>query len=224
MTADDERVTDVLAGAYQDVVDALRGIDEEQAWLPTGCTGWSVRDLVFHLLLDAQRALVGLSTPAEGEPNTDSVSYWRRHAPPHDPTQVNLRMIRISASVFSTFDSLLDWFAETSSAVAYAARATQPRKAVRTQGSVLLVEDLIRTLIVETAIHHLDLVVVLDRPGPSAVSLRAVRVTLDGLLGEPMPLHIDDPTYARLGTGRQLLTVEQRHALGARAHRFPLLK
>ncbi|MGA5098627.1 maleylpyruvate isomerase N-terminal domain-containing protein [Streptomyces lavendulocolor] len=36
---------------------AVREIDDEASWAPTGCTGWAARDLVFHCLTDAQRAL-----------------------------------------------------------------------------------------------------------------------------------------------------------------------
>jgi hypothetical protein len=88
--------------------------------------------------------------------------------------------------------------------------------------AVLRAQDLVRTLIVEAAIHHLDLVVALDRPLPSARPLRVVRETLDGLLGEPLPLSWDDVTYARAGTGRTALSEEDRDALGPLADRFPL--
>ncbi len=70
--------------------------------------------------------------------------------------------------------------------------------------------------------HHLDLVVVLDRPLPSAGPLRVVRETLDGLLGQKVPLSWDDVTYARAGTGRAPLPAEDRAELGELAERFPL--
>ncbi|XKK61766.1 hypothetical protein HFP71_02405 [Streptomyces sp. ARC32] len=44
------------------------------------------------------------------------------------------------------------------------------------------------TLAVEATVHHLDLTVGLpDAPGPSATGPGAVRATLDGLLGRPVP-------------------------------------
>ncbi|SNR40503.1 TIGR03083 family protein [Haloechinothrix alba] len=223
MTTEERAGHQVLLSAYSGVVDALRGISEGQAWLPTGCTGWCVRDVLFHLMRDAERALVALNTPAGGEPDTDAISYWRAQRSSTDPTQHNLRMTRISASVYPTFEPLFAAFDETATAAVHAARSSGARRTVRTQGCVLLVEDLITTLIVEAAIHHLDLVVVLDRPGPSEDALRVVRGTLDGLLGEPLPFPVENETYARIGTGRRSLTAEQRHALGWRAHRFPLL-
>src|SRR4051812_7777231 len=58
-------LTAPLSPAYRAVVPIPRHIAEEHdagEWLPTGCAGWSVRDLVFHLRRDAQRALVALAS------------------------------------------------------------------------------------------------------------------------------------------------------------------
>jgi hypothetical protein len=73
-----------------------------------------------------------------------------------------------------------------------------------------------------TAVHHLDLVVRLDRPGPAAEPLAEVRRVLAGLLGAPLPTSWDDVTAARRSTGREELTAEDRAALGSRAAAFPL--
>ncbi len=213
--------TDVLRAAYGDVVGAVRHIGTDE-WLPTGCAGWSVRDLVFHLRGDAQRALVALATPAGTAPDTDAVSYWASWRPDTPEARDGLRTTRIGASVYATLTPLLDGYEETAQAVAYAAAHTDPGLAVRTQGHVIRVEDLVRTLIVEVAVHHLDLVVALDRPGPSAATLRPVREALDGLLGTPSPVPWDDVAYARAGTGRVPLTDGERALLGPLADRFPL--
>jgi mycothiol maleylpyruvate isomerase-like protein len=214
-----------LSTAYRDVVAVLRDVEETVhggEWLPTGCAGWSVRDLLFHLRGDAQRALVALASPAPAGPDTDAVSYWSHWRPGTDAAQINLRMTRIGASVYSGLRPILDSYAETTEAVVYAATQADPDLPVRTQGHVLTVADLVRTLVVEAAVHHLDLVAALDRPLPSAGPLRLVREALDGLLGEPLPLPWDDVTYARAGTGRAEITAEDRAALGALSGRFPL--
>jgi Mycothiol maleylpyruvate isomerase N-terminal domain len=214
-----------LSTAYLDVVAVLRDVEETVPggeWLPTGCAGWSVRDLLFHMRRDAQRALVALASPASAEPDTDAVSYWTHWRPGTDVAQTNLRMTRIGASVYSGLRPILDGYAETTEAVVYAATRTDPGLPVRTQGHVLTAADLVRTLVVEAAVHHLDLVAVLDRPLPSAGPLRLVRETLDGLLGQPVPLPWDDVMYARVGTGRAAIPEEDRTALGALAGRFPL--
>jgi mycothiol maleylpyruvate isomerase-like protein len=214
-----------LSTAYRDVVAIARDIAEEHQageWLPTGCAGWSVRDLVFHMRGDAQRALVALASPAPTEPDTDAVSYWSHWRPGTDAAQINLRMTRIGASVYSGLRPLLDSYAETTEAVVYAATRTDPAMHVRTQGHVLTAADLVHTLVVEAAVHHLDLVFALDGPLPSAGSLRLVREALDGLLGDPLPLHWDDVTYARAGTGRAAISEDDRATLGRLAGRFPL--
>src|SRR6478735_11035214 len=43
---------------------------------PSGCTGWLIRDLVCHLVIDAQDVLITLVTPAESEPTCNAVTYW----------------------------------------------------------------------------------------------------------------------------------------------------
>ncbi len=215
-------VNEIIRGAYDDLVRAVRDAGEEAAWLPTGCAGWSVRDLVFHLLGDARRALVALATPAGAEPDTDAVTYWGHWSPDTPGSHVNLRMTRISASVYSTLTPVLDLYEETARAVIYLAGRTDPAMAVRTQGFVLRAGDLVRTLVVEAAVHHLDLAVALPGTGPSKESLLVVRETLDGLLGEPLPVRWDDATYARVGTGRAPVPEGDRDALGGTAGRFPL--
>ena len=50
---------------------------------PSGCAGWLVRDLVCHLVIDAQDVLITLATPAATEPPVDPGTYW--HVPDRAP-------------------------------------------------------------------------------------------------------------------------------------------
>ena len=84
------------------------------------------------------------------------------------------------------------------------------------------VDDLLSTLAVEAAVHHLDLVAHLERPGPASQPLAEVRRVLEGLLGRPLPAGWDDATAARRGTGREPLTAADRAELGDAAAAFPL--
>ncbi|MFD8432076.1 maleylpyruvate isomerase N-terminal domain-containing protein, partial [Streptomyces coelicoflavus] len=121
------------------------------------------------------------------------------------------------------FGQLKEVCLETLAAAARAAAEAAPDRPVRTQGHVLTAGDLMTTLAVEATVHHLDLTVGLpDAPGPSATGLAAVRATLDGLLGRPVPYDWGDEHYARAATGRTALTSAERRALGADAARFPL--
>ncbi|MGI5478974.1 hypothetical protein [Streptomyces lavendofoliae] len=57
-----------LHAVYGAFMAAVREMDDETSWAPTGCTGGAARVLVFHCLTDAQRALTALHTPPERYP------------------------------------------------------------------------------------------------------------------------------------------------------------
>lgn len=217
--------TDVLRRAYGGLIDAIAGPDDEAGWRPSRCAGWTVRDVVFHLLNDAQRGLVALHTlaadppdsSASGRRDVDAVTYWRAWQPNTDRAAKSLRWTRVAASTWSSFAHLSDLFVETAHAVLVAADERSPDDLVATQGHTLTVDALCSTLAVEAAVHHLDL-----RLGrPTAEALGEVRRVLDGLLGAPAPI-ADDERYALVGTGREPLTSAERDAFGNAAARLPL--
>lgn len=212
----------LLRTAYGDLAATYGSLTAEEAWEPTGCAGWTVVDLGFHLLSDARRALVALNTPAEGPADTTAVSYWTAWQPPEPGDEQELWSTRIAASVHGGLAGIGWRYAETTAAAVVAASRVDPADLVGTQGRVLTVADLLSTLTVEAAVHHLDLVLRLDRPGPSAGPLAEVRRVLEGLLGVALPAGWDDATAARRGTGREALTAADRADLGASAELFPL--
>jgi hypothetical protein len=208
--------------AYSDIATIVASIEEEDSWLPTRCTGWVVRDLLVHLLGDVQRALVALATPAAGPPDRDAVTWWTAAEPIDDPNFRELRSLRTIASAWD-LDNLVRTFVETTRAVVTLAGRTPPEALVATQGHVLQVVDLVTTLAVKAAVHHLDLVLELRRPGPRPEPLALVRCTLDALLGHPAPADWPDERWALLGTGRVPPGGGERRALGTAAARLPLL-
>jgi hypothetical protein len=214
---------DLLRTAYDDLVAALARIDAEQSWAPTGCLGWSVRDLTWHCAADARRALVALHTPAEREADTDWVSYWRDWGA--DDDDLGRRFGRMQSGVFDSWSELRDMHAETARAAVHAARHSDPRALVGTQGHALAVDDLLSTLVVEAAIHHLDLVVHLPHvPGPTAAPLAEARRVVDELASRPFPREWSDGGVVLLGTGRSQPTPEQAEALGTVAGELPLFR
>ncbi|MEV7073992.1 maleylpyruvate isomerase N-terminal domain-containing protein [Streptomyces sp. NPDC093990] len=214
---------DVLRAAYGAFAAVVRPLGDEESWRPTGCTGWAVRDLVFHCAGDAQRALVALHTPVAGAADRDAVTYWRDWAPDPVGAAHGRRWSRVCAGMFLDFGQLRELYLGTTAATVHAAAGVRPDLRVSTQGHVLTAEDLVHTLVVEATVHHLDLVTDLpEAAGPSPAGLAAVRATLDGLLGRPVPLDWSDEHYARAATGRTPLTDAERLALGADADRFPL--
>ncbi|CPZ43405.1 Mycothiol maleylpyruvate isomerase N-terminal domain protein [Mycobacteroides abscessus] len=44
---------------------------------PSGCAGWLVRDLVCHLIIDAQDVLITLATPSDQAPTHDAATSGR---------------------------------------------------------------------------------------------------------------------------------------------------
>ena len=212
----------LLSSAYRELSAVLSSLTVDEGFEPTGCAGWTAVDLGFHLLSDARRALVALHTPADGPADTDAVDYWTAWRPPEPGDDEELWSTRVAASVHGGLLGIAGRYAETSAAVLVAAGRVSLADVVGTQGRSLTVADLLSTLTVEAAVHHLDLVLRLDRPGPSAAPLAEVRRVLEGLLGAALPERWDDVTAARRGTGRERLTAEDRLQLGPGARRFPL--
>ncbi len=215
-------MTGLLGTAYRDVSSLLSALTEDEGWRPTGCAGWTPVDLGFHLLGDARRALVALATPATAPADTDAVSYWTAWRPPAPGDDEQLWSTRIAASTQGGLPAVAERYAETAAAVVVAAGRVGAADLVRTQGRVLTVADLLSTLVVEVAVHHLDLVAHLDRPGPAGEPLTEVRRVLEGLAGGPLPPSWDDVTAARRGTGREQLSAADRLELGPAAARYPL--
>ncbi|WP_369131824.1 maleylpyruvate isomerase N-terminal domain-containing protein [Modestobacter sp. I12A-02662] len=215
-------MTGLLGTAYRDLSDLLSALTDEEGWQPTGCAGWTPVDLGFHLLGDARRALVALATPAAEPADTDAVSYWTAWRPPSAGDDEQLWSTRIAASTQGGLAAVAERYAETAAAVVVSAGRVGAADRVRTQGRVLTVADLLSTLVVEAAVHHLDLVAHLDRPGPADEPLAEVRRVLEGLAGGPLPPRWDDVTAARRGTGRERLDASDRMGLGPVAARFPL--
>lgn len=210
---------DLLDEAYQPLIAFAARVEEAQGWRPTALPGWTVRDLLFHLATDAQRALVALATPSFGSADTDDATYWCAWRPGTDTADAGLRGTRIMASAWTSVRGPAGLFAETARAVLVQARRSALEDVVTTQGRRLTVESLLRTLAVEAVVHHLDL----GLPAPPAASgLAEVRQLLDRLLGVPLPAGWDDTRCALVGTGRAALTPQERTDLGPAADRLPL--
>jgi hypothetical protein len=208
--------------AYSDISTIAASLEEEDSWLPTRCLGWTVRDLLVHLLSDVQRALVALASPAAGPADVDAVTWWTAGEPTDDPGFRELRNLRAISGAWE-LDDLVRTFMETTRAVVGLAARTPPEALVATRGHVMQAVDLVTTLAVKAAIHHLDMVLELRRPGPRPEPLALVRCTLDALLGRPAPADWPDERWALLGTGRVPPGGGERRALGAAAARLPLL-
>ena len=221
---------ETIYGQFTVVADALT---EATAMLPSRCAGWSITDVLYHQLMDARRALVTFATPADREPDTDSVSYWWPFAPAGGDPAVGgaeraalraryARHVRIVASAYPVGSLAASW-RETAAAALRAARAC-PHPVVATQGHALRTEDFIATLSFEAAIHYLDITVAFPAAEPAdPAALTLVRHVLEGLAGSSLPAGWDDAACALKGTGRLPVSAADAAALGPLAVRLPLI-
>jgi hypothetical protein len=212
----------LLRSAYGALCGLVPDLTPEEGAQPSGCAGWAVLDLTHHRPAAPRGGLAARPPPAGGPATTDAVAYWRSWQPSPEQDDDTAWRTRVRASVTGGMPNLAPLYAETAAAVCVAAERADPGALVATQGWVVRVDDLLSTLAVEAAVHHLDLVAHLDRPGPPAEALAEVRRVLEGLLGGPLPAGWDDATAARRGTGREPLTDADRAALGEAAARLPL--
>ncbi|WNM41986.1 maleylpyruvate isomerase N-terminal domain-containing protein [Micromonospora halotolerans] len=222
------RPHEALAQAYDGITAVVTRLDDAGLQRPTRCRGWLVADLLFHVLCDAQRALVTLASPAPGPADVDDVSYWRAFTPGGDDeaSVKHAWWARRSAAAFDRPSGVVRIWSDTAPAAVRAAAAADPDGHVTTQGHVLRVPDFLATLTTEAVIHHLDLVVDLpDAPLPAEAPTRVAVATVDGLLSDDAvrPTGWDDRDYLLKATGRVPLTDRDRLELGEAAGWFPLL-
>jgi uncharacterized protein (TIGR03083 family) len=205
-----------LVASYAALTAVVAGLGDADAWTPTGCTGWTVRDLVLHLRHDAVRALVAAHTPAEGAADCDRIRYWAAWGSDPVADELVRRATRVEAGL-AGWPELQARYVEAARAAVRAVAAAGPEAVVTTQGHAITVADLASTLAVEATLHHLDLVASLDAPGPGPGGLAEVRRVVEALLGPgPSLAAWSDERVALVGTGRAAPTASERADLGAR--------
>jgi hypothetical protein len=213
-----------LGAAYFGITEVVTGLDDRGLLLTSGCHGWTICDLLLHVTLDAQRALITLATPADGPPDVDFVTYWRGYSGAADPDAADhAQWVRRTSAAFVRPSEVVARWAVTAPAAARAAAAADPAGLVSTQGHVLTVPDFVATLVTEAVVHHFDVIAALpeaDGPPPAAVS-----IALDTLAGLAAPATLpagwDDRETLLKATGRQPLDAAESRTW---AHAFPLLR
>ncbi|WP_346045648.1 maleylpyruvate isomerase N-terminal domain-containing protein [Actinomadura chokoriensis] len=206
--------------ALRAAVGELSGDDFER---PSGCSGWLVRDLVCHLVIDAQDVLITLVTPADAEPTADSVTYWKLVEPPTGDDPLDALIPRLAAAYGDP--SLLKFHLDDVGAAAgRAAGLADPALRVGTQDMVLTAGDYLSAYVMEWTLHHLDLIAHLPAAtDPPAETLAAARAMLEKIAGTPFPAALSDRDALLVGTGRRPPTDAEKAALGDLAARLPFV-
>lgn len=203
---------------------AVAELADEDFERPSGCAGWLVRDLVCHLVIDAQDVLITLVTPADGEPTVTADTYWKLVEPPTGDDPLDALIPRLAAA-YGDPALLRFHLDDVGSAAGRAAELADPTTRVSTQGEILSVGDYLSAYVMEWTLHHLDLVAHLPSPvpGPPAQALAAARASLERIAGASFPASFSDADALVVGTGRRRPTDAERAALGELGERLPFV-
>ncbi|MEW9550714.1 maleylpyruvate isomerase N-terminal domain-containing protein [Nonomuraea sp. NPDC050783] len=214
---------DLFSHSWAALRAAVAGLPDEDFARPSGCAGWLVRDLVCHLVIDAQDVLITLATPADAEPTRDAVTYWEVAAtPPTGDDPLDALIVRLAAA-YQEMPLLKFHLDDVGSAAGRAAGLADPGLRVGTRGQVLTAGDYLAAYVLEWTLHHLDLVTHLpDVAGPPAEGLARSREMLEAIAGTAFPRALSDEDALLVGTGRRAPTGAERAALGDLAARLPL--
>ncbi|MDT3399033.1 maleylpyruvate isomerase N-terminal domain-containing protein [Streptomyces sp. B1866] len=213
---------DLFSRSWTALRAAVADVPDEDFEQPSGCTGWLVRDLVCHLVIDAQDVLITLVTPAETAPTVDAVTYWKLVEPPTGEDPLDALVPRLAAA-YGEPRWLKFHLDDVGSAAGRAAELADPAARVSTQGEVLTVGDYLSAYVLEWTLHHLDLIAHLPSAAePPAETLAAARASLEKIAGTPFPAAFSDSDTLRIGTGRRTPSEAERAALGDLAARLPL--
>lgn len=203
---------------------AVADLADEDYEQPSGCAGWLVRDLVCHLVIDAQDVLITLVTPADKEATVDAAGYWEVRAEPASGDDPLDALIPRLAAAYGDPRLLAFHLDDVGSAAGRAAELADPAALVATQDKVLTVGDYLSAYVLEWTLHHLDLVASLPSARrPPAGTLAVARAALETIAGTAFPASFTDADALLVGTGRRAPGAAGTAALGDFAGRLPLV-
>ncbi|MCW8379016.1 maleylpyruvate isomerase N-terminal domain-containing protein [Streptomyces justiciae] len=215
---------DLFSQTWAALRKAVAELPDKDFEKPSGCAGWLVRDLVCHLVIDAQDVLITLVTPADTEPTADAVTYW--HVADEAPTgddPLDALIVRLAAA-YEEPHLLRFHLADVGAAAGRAAELADPAALVSTQDMVLTVGDYLGAYVLEWTLHHLDLIAHLpDAPAPPSAGLARSRALLEQIAGAAFPASFTDTDALLVGTGRRPPTDAERAELGDLDKKLPLI-
>ncbi|MGW4642208.1 maleylpyruvate isomerase N-terminal domain-containing protein [Sphaerisporangium sp. NPDC004334] len=203
---------------------AVAELPDEDFARPSGCTGWLVRDLVCHLVIDAQDVLITLVTPSDAEPTRDAVTYWEvAGTPPTGDDPLDALTVRLAAA-YEEPRLLKFHLDDVGSAAGRAAELADPALRVGTRGEVLTAGDYLSAYVLEWTLHHLDLVAhIPEAAEPPAGGLARSRAMLEAIAGTAFPASFSDKDALLIGTGRRAPADAEQAWLGELAARLPFV-
>ncbi|MDX3242728.1 maleylpyruvate isomerase N-terminal domain-containing protein [Streptomyces sp. ME18-1-4] len=205
---------DLFSRSWAALRTAVADLPDEDFSRPSGCAGWLVRDLVCHLIVDAQDVLITLVTPAETEPTRDAVTYWNLVEAPTGDDPLDALTVRLAAAYEEPW--LLKFHLDdVGSAAGRAAELADPSVRVGTRDMVLTTGDYLAAYVLEWTLHHLDLIAHLpDAVEPPPEGLARSRELLEKIAGAAFPPSFSDTDALLIGTGRRAPSEAEQAELG----------
>jgi uncharacterized protein (TIGR03083 family) len=199
---------------------AVADLPDEDFAKPSGCRGWLVRDLVCHLVIDAQDVLITLVTPASSAVTHDAVTYWAvSDALPSGEDPLDALIVRLAAAYEDP--ALLKFHLDDVGAAAgRAADLADPGMRVSTQEMVLTAGDYLSAYVLEWTLHHLDLPAATP---PPPEGLARARELVEKIAGTAFPASFSDTDVLLVATGRRAPSEAERAELGELAARLPFV-
>ncbi|MGX9791842.1 maleylpyruvate isomerase N-terminal domain-containing protein [Mycobacterium sp. MMS18-G62] len=215
---------DLFSRAWAALCAAVADLPDEDFARPSGCSGWLVRDLVCHLIIDAQDVLITLVTPADTEPTRNAITYWHvTREPPSGDDPLDALIVRLAAA-YEEPRLLKFHLDDVGAAAGRAAELSDPDMRVRTRDEVLTAGDYLCAYVVEWTLHHLDLIAHLPGvQGPPAQSLTRSREMLEQIAHSAFPSSFSDKDALLVATGRRTPTDAETAALGELAAKLPFV-
>lgn len=215
---------DLFARSWNALLTTVAALPDDHFERPSGCVGWLVRDLVCHLIIDAQDVLITLATPADTGPTVNATSYW--HVSDQQPTgqdPLDALTVRLAAA-YEQPGLMRFHLDDVGSAAGRAAVLADPDTRVSTRGDVLTVNDYLTAYVLEWTLHHLDLIMNLSpADDPPAESLGHSRKALESLAGTPFPDSFSDRDVLLVGTGRRPASDQEQTVLNDLGVQLPLV-
>jgi hypothetical protein len=203
---------------------AVAELPDEDFAHPSGCTGWIVRDLLCHPIIDDQEVLITLATPSGSEPTRTAVTYWDLpQTPPSGDDPLDSLIVRLAAA-YQEPRLLQFHLDDVGSAAGRAAELADPDLRVSTRDQVLLAGDYLTAYVLEWTLHHLDLIAHLpDAAQPPIEGLAQSRHMLEKIAGTTFPTSFSDRDALLVGTGRRAPTDAEKAELGELTATLPLV-